>query len=231
MVMKSWTTRLVGTAIMVFTITSLKLVADDGAFRVQKWARVHVHRKEKVKVNGSWVPNSSPIFSGDRIETDMPNWAEVDAESWNLHLIGSFTYLGDILDITCGPALVISRTRAVSVRAANLTVSPISEEANFVVDRESNELTIETGGGSVLIDDGTYTAHLGELSIMILSGAASGGNASARSEPYRLTKGVLKLFPPNTGRAGVTTAIPVTPKLPTSESDKGAKSAEVAQRI
>ncbi len=119
-----------------------------------------VQAQGTVRVNGSNVPSSTTVFSGDKVETLANSTATISAQGTMIQLDpnSSAIFSDKALDLGCGSALVTTSSGAV-VRVAGITVTPSGQgPAKFRVSQGGGTLKISVEQGSAVVDDGTKHA-------------------------------------------------------------------------
>ncbi len=139
--------------LLVYLITvalpTAMLLADVQGAMMQPYGK-------KVTVNGSTLSKAGSIFAGDKIMTGRDSGATITVEGSNVLLPAraSVELGNNLLRVDCGGAS-ISTTRGMSVRAGNVTFSPVSEQATkFEVMQSSTWLQVVVREGKVLVRNG-----------------------------------------------------------------------------
>lgn len=123
-------------------------------------AQATVQAQGPVRVNGSAVPSSTTIFTGDKIETLSGGTASISAPGTMIQLApdSSAIYSDKTLDLGCGSALVTT-TQGEVVRVSGITITPAGQgTTKFRVDQFSGTLKISVEQGSAVVDDGAKHA-------------------------------------------------------------------------
>ncbi len=137
------------TACVLLLLTPVTLLAAPAQGTVQA--------QGTVRVNGSNVPGSTTIFSGDKVETLANSTATISSQGTMIQLDpnSSAIFSDKALDLGCGSALVTTSTGAVT-RVAGISVTPSGQgTTKFRVSQGGGTLKITVEEGSAVVDDGT----------------------------------------------------------------------------
>jgi hypothetical protein len=117
-------------------------------------------------LNGSHVPNSSAIFSGDLVQTRSDSAANIHAPGSTITVLGDslVKFEGASLDIQHG-GLSISTSRALFATAGSVRISPASKvwtEFNVIDIGGVVRIAARKGDLTITDDDGTTTLQQGQ---------------------------------------------------------------------
>lgn len=117
-------------------------------------------------VNGSHVPNSSAIFSGDLVQTRSDSAANIHASGTSITVLADslVQFEGDALKVEHG-GVSVSTSKGVTTMAGDVKVSPVSNVwTDFNVTDTNGTVRIAARKGDLTVtdDNGTVTLQQGQ---------------------------------------------------------------------
>jgi hypothetical protein len=106
----------------------------------------------KVQVNGRYVPATTPVFAGDRVETtdQSTGTVSVNETSLQIHAGSGVVFGNDSLDLVKGSATV-KTAKAYKATVHGLAIRPEVNASEFTVQADANKVTISALKGSLAI--------------------------------------------------------------------------------
>ena len=115
-------------------------------------------------LNGSSLPKSSAIFSGDLVQTTAGSVAKINASGSTLAVLSDslVQFEGSAVKVEHG-GVTVSTSKAMATRAGDLTVTPAASVwTQFDVTNLDGKVQIAARKGDLTIDDGTGTTTLAQ---------------------------------------------------------------------
>jgi len=115
-------------------------------------------------LNGSSLPKSSAIFSGDLVQTTAGSAAKINASGSTLLVLSDslVQFEGNAVKVEHG-GVTVSTSKAMATRAGDLTVTPAASVwTQFDVTNLDGKVQIAARKGDLTIDDGTGTTTLAQ---------------------------------------------------------------------
>lgn len=161
--------------VMVVLFPSSVLLADTTSALVSATG--------EATVNGMPIQQSTAVFPGDRVQTGKQGMAMLSAVGTSVMMPPSTMVVlaANEVDVACGTAMV-STSRGMSARVANLTVSPAGESAKFEVRQGDAEAQVTSREGALAISDGRRLQPGGML-LASMPGCSAGSGQARRAPP------------------------------------------------
>ncbi len=128
-------------------------------------------------LNGSSLPKSSAIFSGDLVQTTAGSVAKINASGSTLAVLSDslVQFEGNAVKVEHG-GVTVSTSKAMATRAGDLTVTPAASVwTQFDVTNLDGKVQIAARKGDLTIDDGTGTTTLAQGQQTTVAGGAAPG--------------------------------------------------------
>jgi len=142
--------------LMVLITPSALFAADLGA--------AMLYSNGATWLNGSSLPKSSAIFSGDLVQTTAGSAAKINASGSTLLVLSDslVQFEGNAVKVEHG-GVTVSTSKAMATRAGDLTVTPAASVwTQFDVTNLDGKVQIAARKGDLTIDDGTGTTTLAQ---------------------------------------------------------------------
>ncbi len=140
--------------IMVVVVPAALFAVDSSA------AMLYTHGT--TWLNGSNIPRSSAIFSGDLVQTKADSVANINALGSSVKILPDtlVQYEGDALELKHG-GVTVSTSKAMGTHAGDVTVSPATSVwTEFQVTERDGKVQIAARKGDLAISDDTGTTTL-----------------------------------------------------------------------
>jgi hypothetical protein len=121
-------------------------------------------------LNGSAVPKSAAVFSGDMLQTRADSMANIQAAGSNVMVLADslVKFQGPVVEIEHG-AVRVTTSRALAAQAGDVIVKPVSNawtefqvkdvDGRVQIAANKGDLTIEDGQGTTTISQGQETTR------------------------------------------------------------------------
>jgi len=142
--------------IMVLVVPAALFAADSGA--------AMLYSSGPTWLNGSSLPKSSAIFSGDLVQTASGSVAKINASGSSLIVLSDslVQFEGSAVNVDHG-GVTVSTSKAMSTRAGDVTVTPTATVwTQFDVKSVDGKVQIVAKKGDLTVDDGTGTTTLAQ---------------------------------------------------------------------
>ncbi len=154
-----------------------------------------LHAHGYATLNGKAIPESSAVFSGDRIQTTDKSAVTLSTKGTSV-VLGAGTlvlYGGERVDIEMGNA-VIATTKGMSIRAGELTITPAQGgSAKYQVARTNKTVQVTALEGSVAINDGKKMVLVKSGEVYTLAGGGLASSPAVRSDLAGIAIAVIVL--------------------------------------
>ena len=162
---------------MVVIVPAALFAADSGA--------AMIYSTGNTWLNGSSLPKSSAIFSGDLVQTTAGSAAKINASGSSLIVLSDslVQFEGNAVKLEHG-GVAVSTSKAMATRAGDVTVTPTASVwTQFDVTDVDGKVQIAARKGDLSINDGAETT-------MLAQGQQTTRDASSRdqSEPQEKKK-------------------------------------------
>lgn len=106
----------------------------------------------KVQVNGRYVPATTPVFAGDRVETTAQSTGTVSINDTLLQLQSAtgVVFSNDAVEVVKGAATV-KTAKAYKATVHGLTIRPEANASEFTVQADASKVTVSAVKGSLAI--------------------------------------------------------------------------------
>jgi hypothetical protein len=106
----------------------------------------------KVQVNGRYVPATTPVFAGDRVDTtdQSTGTVSVNETSLQIHSGSGVVFGNNSMDLVKGTATV-KTSKGYKATVHGLAISPEVNASEFTVRADANKVTISALKGSLAI--------------------------------------------------------------------------------
>jgi hypothetical protein len=141
---------------MVVIVPAVLFAADSGA--------AIVYSSGSTWLNGSSLPKSSAIFSGDLIQTASGSVAKINASGSSLVILSDslVQFEGSAVNVDHG-GVTVSTSKAMATRAGDVTVTPKDTVwTQFDISSVDGKVQIVARKGDLTVDDGTGTTTLAQ---------------------------------------------------------------------
>jgi len=142
--------------IMVLVVPAALFAADSGA--------AMLYSSGPTWLNGTSLPKSSAIFSGDLVQTASGSVAKINASGSSLIVLSDslVQFEGSAVNVDHG-GVTVSTSKAMSTRAGDVTVTPTATVwTQFDVKSVDGKVQIVAKKGDLTVDDGTGTTTLAQ---------------------------------------------------------------------
>jgi len=142
--------------IMVLVVPAALFAADSGA--------AMLYSSGPTWLNGSSLPKSSAIFSGDLVQTASGSVAKINASGSSLIVLSDslVQFEGSAVNVDHG-GVTVSTSKALATRAGDVTVTPTATVwTQFDVKSVDGKVQIVAKKGDLTVDDGTGTTTLAQ---------------------------------------------------------------------
>jgi len=115
-------------------------------------------------LNGSSLPKSSAVFSGDLVQTAPGSVAKINASGSSLMVLSDslVQYEGSAVKLDHG-SVTVSTSKAMATRAGDVAVTPTADVwTQFDVTKVDGKVQIVARKGDLTVDDGTQTTTLAQ---------------------------------------------------------------------
>ena len=115
-------------------------------------------------LNGSSLPKSSAVFSGDLVQTAPGSVAKINASGSSLMVLSDslVQYEGSAINLDHG-SVAVSTSKAMATRAGDVAVTPTANVwTQFDVTKVDGKVQIVARKGDLTVDDGTGTTTLAQ---------------------------------------------------------------------
>ena len=161
--------------VMVVLFPSSVLLADTTSALVSA--------SGEATINGMLIQQSTAVFPGDQLQTGKQGVAMLTAFGSSVMVAPSTMVVlsPNEVDVTCGTA-VVSTSRGMSARVANLTVSPAGNSAKFEVRQSDAEAEVTSREGALAISDGRLLQP-GRMMAAAMPGCAAAPSQARQPPP------------------------------------------------
>jgi len=142
--------------IMVLVVPAALFAADSGA--------AMLYSSGPTWLNGTSLPKSSAIFSGDLVQTASGSVAKINASGSSLIVLSDslVQFEGSAVNVDHG-GVTVSTSKALATRAGDVTVTPTATVwTQFDVKSVDGKVQIVAKKGDLTVDDGTGTTTLAQ---------------------------------------------------------------------
>ena len=154
--MRTCLRRRILSCVMVVIVPAALFAADSGA--------AMLYSSGSTWLNGSSLPKSSAIFSGDLIQTASGSVAKINASGSSLVVLSDslVQFEGSAVNVDHG-GVTVSTSKAMATRAGDVTVTPKDTVwTQFDVSSADGKVQVVARKGDLTVDDGTGTTTLAQ---------------------------------------------------------------------
>jgi len=151
-------------ALYVKILSCLMVIIFPAALFAGDQASAMLYSHGTAMLNGSSIPRSSAIFSGDVVQTNRDSVANINATGSTVLVLNDslVQYEGDRVSLEHG-GVTVSTSKSLATRAGSVTVSPSAGVlTEFEVRDVDGKVWIMARKGGLTVNDGTGTTTLAQ---------------------------------------------------------------------